>query len=51
MRAYPLGEAPGDRGYLVQVQLEGQTRFGKPYLFYDFGSVKVTADRSQGRLL
>ena len=49
VRAYPLGEAPGDRGYLVQVQLEGQTSFGKPYLFYDFGSVKVTADRSAGQ--
>ena len=49
MRAYPLGEAPGDRGYLVQVQLEGQTKFGKPYLFYDFGSVNVTADPSVGQ--
>ena len=49
VRAYPLGEAPGDRGYLVQVQLEGQTKFGKPYLFYDFGSVNVTADPSVGQ--
>ena len=49
VRAYPLGEAPGDRGYLVQVQLEGQTKFGKPYLFYDFGSVNVTADSSVGQ--
>ena len=28
---------------IVQLQLERQTKFGKPYLFYDFGSVNVTA--------
>ena len=48
-RAYPLGEAPGDRGYLVQVKLEGETRFGKPCLFYDFGVVYLTADPSVGQ--
>ena len=49
VRAYPLGEAPGDKGYLVQVQLEGRTRFGKPYLLFDFGSVNVTANPSSGQ--
>ena len=49
MRAYPLGEAPGDRGYLVQVQLEGQTKFRKPYLLYGFESVTVTAHSSVGQ--
>ena len=43
IRAYPTGEAAGDRGWLTQLEL--QRRYGDytPYVFYDYGSVDTNA--------
>lgn len=43
VRAYPLGESSGDQGWLTQLEL--RFRFGEvmPYLFYDYGHMKINA--------
>jgi hemolysin activation/secretion protein len=43
IRAYPTGEAAGDRGWLTQLEL--QRRYGDytPYLFYDYGRIDTNA--------
>lgn len=43
VRAYPMGEGTGDRGWLGQIEL--RYAFGPltPYLFYDAGEVKINA--------
>ena len=43
IRAYPTGEAAGDRGWLTQLEL--QRRYGdySPYLFYDYGRIDTNA--------
>ena len=37
VRAYPLGEAPGDRGYLVQVQLKDKPNLESRIYFMTSG--------------
>jgi hemolysin activation/secretion protein len=43
IRAYPTGEAAGDRGWLTQLEL--QRRYGDytPYVFYDYGRIDTNA--------
>jgi hemolysin activation/secretion protein len=43
IRAYPSGEAAGDRGWLTQLEL--QRRYGDytPYMFYDYGRIDTNA--------
>lgn len=41
VRAYPTGEALGDRGWLVQAELRGQWDEFNPYAFVDAGAVKA----------
>jgi hemolysin activation/secretion protein len=43
IRAYPTGEAAGDRGWLTQLEL--QRRYGDytPYMFYDYGRIDTNA--------
>jgi len=43
IRAYPSGEAAGDRGWLTQLEL--QRRYGDytPYVFYDHGRIDTNA--------
>lgn len=43
IRAYPTGEAAGDRGWLTQLEL--QRRYGDytPYMFYDYGKIDTNA--------
>ncbi len=43
IRAYPTGEAAGDRGWLTQLEL--QRRYGEytPYMFYDHGRIDTNA--------
>lgn len=41
VRAYPTGEALGDRGWLVQAELRGQWDEFSPYAFVDAGAVKA----------
>lgn len=43
LRAYPSGEAYGDRGWLGKLELRYQWRHLAPYLFYDTGEVTVNA--------
>ncbi len=40
VRAYPTGEALGDKGWLVQAELRGQWEQFSPYLFLDAGAVQ-----------
>lgn len=44
VRAYPQGEALGDRGWLGQVELRCDAGPLAPYLFYDSGAITVNAD-------
>ena len=41
VRAYPIGEALGDRGLLVQAELRGRLDGLSPYAFVDAGTVKA----------
>lgn len=41
VRAYPVGEASGDEGWLVQLELRYAADGWTPYLFYDHGFVRV----------
>jgi len=43
VRAYPEGEAFGDRGWFGQLELRHQYRQLQPYLFYDAGSMESNA--------
>ncbi len=47
VRAYPLGEAGGDEGWLVQLELRYRQGSVEPYVFYDHGRVKADARPSQ----
>lgn len=40
VRAYPSGEAFGDRGWLSQLELRYQHKQLQPYLFYDAGGIE-----------
>lgn len=44
IRAYPSGEGIGDEGWLVQLELRYSVGNFLPYLFHDFGDVKVDAE-------
>ena len=46
VRAYPQGEAAGDRGYFTQVELRYTDGEYSPYAFYDSGRVSVYAQPS-----
>ncbi|MEX2337536.1 MAG: ShlB/FhaC/HecB family hemolysin secretion/activation protein, partial [Aquisalimonadaceae bacterium] len=43
VRAYPQGEAAGDKGVLAQMELRFRFRHVDPYLFYDAGQVEQDA--------
>jgi hemolysin activation/secretion protein len=43
VRAYPVGEASGDRGFLYQIEVRRQFGPLTPYVFYDGGRVQVQA--------
>ncbi|PIT80854.1 hypothetical protein B9Z41_02825 [Limnohabitans sp. JirII-31] len=43
VRAYPVGEAPGDQGFFTQVELRYGLALWTPFLFYDMGRIKVNA--------
>lgn len=43
VRAYPSGEAAGDKARLLQAELRYNTGAWTPYAFYDHGQVKVDA--------
>ena len=43
VRAYPEGEAFGDRGWLGQLELRYQYKQVQPYLFYDAGVIELNA--------
>lgn len=43
VRAYPSGEAAGDKARLLQAELRYSTGAWAPYAFYDHGQVKVDA--------
>lgn len=43
VRAYPVGEGSGDKGWLAQIELRYAMGAFNPYAFYDAGSVKVNA--------
>ena len=51
IRAYPTGEAAGDRGWLTQLEL--QRRYGDytPYMFYDYGRIDTNARLTNGTRL
>jgi hemolysin activation/secretion protein len=51
IRAYPTGEAAGDRGWLTQLEL--QRRYGEytPYMFYDHGRIDTNARLLNGTRL
>jgi hemolysin activation/secretion protein len=51
IRAYPTGEAAGDRGWLTQLEL--QRRYGDytPYMFYDYGRIDTNARLINGTRL
>ncbi len=51
IRAYPTGEAAGDRGWLTQLEL--QRRYGDytPYMFYDHGRIDTNARLLNGTRL
>jgi len=43
VRAYPLGEGVGDRGYLAQAELRYSFGAVTPYVFHDFGKSHANA--------
>jgi len=44
VRAYPSGEAFGDRGWLAQAEIRYQYGAYAPYIFYDAGLIDLNAD-------
>jgi len=47
VRAYPLGEASGDQGWLTQLELRYAVGDFTPYVFYDYGRMKINARPGQ----
>jgi len=45
VRAYPVGEAYGDEGWLTQIELRYAIGPVAPFAFYDLGRVTVNAER------
>lgn len=43
VRAYPLGEASGDEGWLAQLEARYRLGAAEPYLFYDAGAIRFNA--------
>jgi hemolysin activation/secretion protein len=43
VRAYPMGEGTGDRGWLTQLELRYAIRAVTPFIFYDMGSTSINA--------
>lgn len=43
VRAYPVGEAPGDQGFFTQVEMRYSLARWTPFAFYDMGRIKVNA--------
>lgn len=43
IRAYPTGEAAGDRGWLGQIELQRRFQRYQPYIFYDYGKIDTNA--------
>jgi hemolysin activation/secretion protein len=43
VRAYPVGEGVGDRGWMAQVELRGDWQSFSPYMFVDAGRVQINA--------
>lgn len=48
VRAYPTGEAIGDEGYLVQLEVRYSRGEYAPYMFYDAGGIRADAKPSAG---
>ncbi len=46
VRAYPQGEASGDRGWMVQLEARYQVGAFAPYVFHDAGRVTFNADNA-----
>ena len=44
VRAYPVGEAYGDEGWLAQVELRYNLNAFSPYIFYDMGRVAINTN-------
>ena len=43
VRAYPTGEASGDKGWMVQLEARKSLGLAQPYVFYDYGVTQVDA--------
>lgn len=43
VRAYPMGEASGDRGWLTQLELRYEPGGWTPFVFYDQGRMRLNA--------
>lgn len=43
VRAYPMGEGTGDRGWLAQLELRYSFRMLTPFVFYDLGATSINA--------
>lgn len=43
VRAYPMGEGTGDRGWLTQLELRYAIGVVTPFVFYDMGSASINA--------
>lgn len=43
VRAYPLGESSGDQGWLTQIEVRFKVGKVMPYVFYDYGRMKINA--------
>ena len=43
VRAYPVGEGAGDKGWLTQLELRYSIDGATPFFFYDFGQTNINA--------
>lgn len=43
VRAYPTGEASGDKGWMIQLEARKSLGVAHPYFFYDYGVTQVDA--------
>lgn len=50
VRAYPMGEASGDEGSLVQLEVRYSQGAYSPYVFFDGGTIKTNAKPSAGAI-
>lgn len=50
VRAYPTGEASGDRGWLTQLEMRRRVGITTPYVFFDYGRIDVNARVYSGSL-